>query len=164
MMTDATPTTTDAFETLLTATETRVKHSQHAHWYATNVFDRLARWTTIANILGGALVSVLSTAIFAFEELLKAYNDSVVLLLFLAGAGVSIVSILQSVMRWSERSQSHFIAANAYSSLRRELEILRLNAVRDPAALQTVIQKLANISEVSPAVPQSLWQRAWRQG
>lgn len=150
----------DTFEEILSATEQRVQNSQHAHWLASNTFDELARLATIANITGGAVVSALSTFAFAFRELYASYDTVVNAVMFLVGLGVSTISVAQSVMKWQERAQSHFFAANAYTSLRRDLEILKLTLPDSSVTLPALIERLRFVSETTPAVPLRLWKRA----
>ena len=163
-MDDTADKTGSDFVSILIATEHRIKKSQYAQWYAKNVFDRWALRTTVVNVVGGTIISVVSAFLLAPEiakhELLTSWMK--VILLF-TGGGVSAISIVQSVQRWSERAQSHFIAANAYSSLRRELEVLRLGLPASAGGLERIIGKLQNLSEISPAVPDGIWRKATRQ-
>ncbi len=46
---------------------------------------------------------------------------------------------MQAVRRWGERSQNHLNAANAYTSLRRKLEIHRLNLPDSEAELTLIL-------------------------
>lgn len=151
------------FLTILQATEHRIKKAQYAQWFAKNVFDRCSLIATMINVIGGTLISGLSAFLLTPEA---GKSDNVdfylKLVLLVAGGLVSGGSFLQSVQKWSERAQGHFTAANAYSSLRRELEVLRLGLPATEALLQDIIAKLRHLSELAPAVPDSIWHSAQR--
>ncbi len=153
------------FSRILDDTEFRIKKSQYAHWRARDVLDAYALWSTVANVAGGAVVSAVSATLITPGAPNALFGVDFKLVLLCAGAGVSVVSILQSVLKWSERAQSHFLAANAYSSLRREIEVLRLAAADGgdaTAQLEVIILKLRDLSETAPPVPAGLWNRAVR--
>lgn len=150
----------DDFLRILSETETRVRHSAHAHWAATNRFDALNDAATVSTLIGGFLVSSLAAIPVLFQAL---YTANAVLVngsLFALGGLVSIISILQAVQRWGERSQSHNNAANAYSSLRRKLEILRLNLPGSAPELTVLLDDLMRLGETAPAVPGGIWRSA----
>ncbi|MCR6659807.1 MAG: SLATT domain-containing protein [Asticcacaulis sp.] len=151
------------FLTILLATEHRVKKAQYAQWYAKNVFDRYALATTIINVAGGTLISVFSAFLLSPNAGRSDNLDLCVkVALLVAGGLVSGISFLQSVQKWSERAQGHFTAANAYSSLRRELEVLRLGLPATESGLRDIITKLRHLSELAPPVPDVIWRRAQR--
>ena len=151
------------FSRILEDTELRVRRSQYAHWKAHDVFETYALRSTVANVAGGAVVSAISATLITPGAPAALFGVDFKLVLLLAGLVVSVVSILQSVLKWSERAQSHFLAANAYSSLRRDIEVLRLSAAGGADTthqLEAIIVKLRNLSESAPAVPIGLWKRA----
>ncbi|MDC7675361.1 SLATT domain-containing protein [Asticcacaulis machinosus] len=147
------------FTRILRETQTRISHSQHAHWEATQTFESLARTLMLFNLIGGFVVSLLAAMPIVVPNLYETHKDAVSILLFALGGLVSVTSILQASLRWSERSQQHLNAANAYTSLRRQLEIVTLQS-RTEAGLSDLIAKLADLSETAPAVPQNIWNRA----
>ncbi len=152
----------DDFMRILHETETRVRHSAHAHWAATNTLDALNRIATISTLVGGFLVSLLAALPVMFQAV-YAPNASVVnVSLFVLGGLVSVISILQAVQRWGERSQAYQNAASAYSSLRRKLEILRLNLPASAGDLTGILEELRQLGETAPAVPEHIWNRAVR--
>ncbi len=155
--------TSDDFMRILQETETRVRHSAHAHWTATNRFDTLNRVTTVLTLVGGFLVSLLAALPVMFQSLYAPHAATVNASLFILGGLVSVVSVLQAVQRWGERSQSHFNAASAYSSLRRKLEILRLNLPGSAGDLSAILEELLRLGETAPAVPEGLWRHAVRK-
>jgi hypothetical protein len=148
------------FMRILGETEVRVRHSAHAHWAATNRFETLARWSTFTTLIGGFLVSSIAAVPVLFEHYYMANADAINIGLFALGGVVSIISILQAVQRWSERSQANFTAANAYSSLRRELEILRLELPGSAERLPPLLERLRILGEDAPVVPENLWNSA----
>ncbi len=149
------------FNEILASTEQRVRNAQFAHWRATNTFYALARTMTLIATLGGVAVSMLGALpLILKKDIYQAYEDWVGAALFVCGVGVSAVSILLAIMRWSERAESHQTAANAYSSLRRQLEVLRLGLPESAAGLNGFILQLARLSELSPAVPKTIWDKA----
>ncbi|MFT4077150.1 MAG: hypothetical protein QM647_16605 [Asticcacaulis sp.] len=147
---------------ILHETETRVRHSAHAHWAATNRMDTLNRITTIATLVGGFMVSVLAALPVLYKNFYQPHSDVLNAGLFMLGGAVSVISILQAVQRWGERSQSHFNAASAYSSLRRKLEMLRLNLPESVPQLSVILEDLRQLGETAPAVPEGLWRKAVR--
>ena len=152
----------DDFQRILTETETRVRHSAHAHWAATNRLDTLNRIATLTNLVGGFLVSLLAALPVFYQALYSPNAMAINGGLFVLGGLVSVVSIVQAVQRWGERSQSHFNAASAYSSLRRKLEILRLNLPGSASDLTPLLEDLLRLGETVPAVPEGIWSRAIR--
>lgn len=154
---------TDDFMRILHETETRVRHSAHAHWAATNRFDMLNQLTTIATLIGGFLVSLLAALPVLYQAVYQPHSTLINSAIFVLGGTVSLLSILQAVQRWGERSQNHFNAANAYSSLRRKLEILRLNLPGSAGDLTGVLQELLHLGETTPAVPGGMWRAAVRK-
>ncbi len=152
----------DDFMRILHETETRVRHSAHAHWSATNRMDTLNRFSTASTLIGGFLVSLLAALPVLYKDLYLPHSDALNAALFVLGGGVSVISIMQAVQRWGERSQSHFNAANAYSSLRRKLEILRLNLPGSAPHLSVILEDLRQLGETAPAVPEGLWNKAIR--
>lgn len=153
-------TLSDDFMRILHETETRVRHSAHAHWAATNRMDTLNRVTTIATLIGGFMVSTLAALPVLYKEFYQPHSDVLNAGLFVIGGAVSVISVMQAVQRWGERSQSHFNAASAYSSLRRKLEILRLNLPGSSAQLSVILEDLRQLGEIAPPVPEGLWRKA----
>jgi len=153
----------DDFLHILADTEMRVRHSAHAHWAATNRFDAINDAATIANLVGGFAVSLLAALPVMFQQLYTPHAAIVNGSLFVLGGFVSVVSILQAVQRWGERSQSHQNAANAYSSLRRKLEMLRLNLPGSAGDLDGILAELLRLGETTPAVPGHIWRAAVRK-
>ncbi|HVZ29124.1 MAG TPA: hypothetical protein VG839_01940 [Asticcacaulis sp.] len=156
------PKVSDDFLKILSETETRVRHSAHAHWAATNRFDTLNDLATATTLIGGFLVSLLAAIPVMYQALYTLHALAVNSGLFVLGGLVSAVSILQAVQRWGERTQSHNNAANAYSSLRRKLEILRLNLPDSAGDLTGILEELVRLGETTPAVPATIWRRAIR--
>ena len=154
---------TDDFMRILHETETRVRHSAHAHWTATNRFDALNRLTTVTTLIGGFLVSLLAALPVLYQAVYQPHSTVINAAIFALGGTVSLVSILQAVQRWGERSQNHFNAANAYSSLRRKLEILRLNLPGSAGDLKVILEELLHLGETTPAVPGEIWRSAVRR-
>jgi hypothetical protein len=145
---------------ILGDTERRIRDSQAAHWSAHDVFDELGRGTMLATLMGGAFISTASAITLAFPAIFRGYETAVAIGMFLLGSLVSTLSVLLAVMRWPERAQAHLNAANAYSTLRRRVEILRLGLPESQADLPRLVARLANLSELSPAVPAKIWTRA----
>ncbi len=156
------PKVSDDFLRILSETETRVRHSAHAHWAATNRLDALNRAATVVTLIGGFMVSLLAALPVMYQALYTPNATVVNGSLFVLGGLVSVLSILQAVQRWGERSQSHNNAANAYSSLRRKVEILRLNLPTSADDLTGVLEELLRLGETTPAVPEAIWKRAIR--
>ena len=161
-MGDIQETLTDDFMRILHETETRVRHSAHAHWAATNRMDNLNRLTTLSTLIGGFMVSVLAALPVLYKDFYTPHSDVLNAVLFILGGAVSVISVMQAVQRWGERSQSHFNAASAYSSLRRKLEILRLKLPGSSAQLSMILEDLRELGETAPAVPEGLWRKAIR--
>jgi hypothetical protein len=162
-MTEPAQIVSDDFKRILGETEMRVRHSAHAHWTATNRFDTLNRLTTLATLIGGFLVSSLAALPVLYRPLYEPNAPLINASLFVLGGLVSLASVVQAVQRWGERSQSHFNAASAYSSLRRKLEILRLNLPGSAPDLAAILEQLLHLGETAPAVPEGLWKRAVRK-
>lgn len=145
---------------ILDDTDRRIRDSQAAHWSAHDIFDDLGRATMLATLLGGAFISTASAVTLAFPAVFRGYETAVGVGMFVSGSLVSTLSVLLAVMRWPERAQAHLNAANAYSTLRRKVEILRLGLPDTQSDIPRIISKLAHLSELSPAVPNNIWKRA----
>ncbi len=153
-------TVSDDFLRILRETEHRVRRSCHGHWASTNRLETVNRVATIVTLVGGFLVSVLAALPVLFDNLYKPHAVIISGAIFILGGLVSTVSILQAVQRWGERSQNHLNAANAYETMRRKLEILRLNLPGSAPELSVIINDLILIGETEPPVPENLWRKA----
>ena len=86
---------------ILHETETRVRHSAHAHWAATNRMDTLNRVTTIATLIGGFMVSTLAALPVLYKDFYQPHSDVLNAGLFVIGGAVSVISVMQAVQRWA---------------------------------------------------------------
>jgi len=153
----------DDFLRILAETETRVRHSAHAHWATTNRLDAINGTATVANLVGGFAVSLLAALPVMYQSIYAPHAAIVNGSLFVLGGLVSVVSVLQAVQRWGERTQGHLNAANAYSSLRRKLEILRLNLPGSAGDLEAILEEVQRLGETTTAVPGHIWRSAVRR-
>ncbi|MEI9904358.1 MAG: hypothetical protein WDN06_10580 [Asticcacaulis sp.] len=151
------------FLRVLQDTEMRVRHSAHAHWAATNRLEAINRAATVSTLGGGFLISLLAALPVMFQSFYAPYATYVNVGLFALGGLVSVISVFQAVQRWGERSQAYQNAANAYSSLRRKLDILRLNLPASAGDLSAILEELRQLGEIAPAVPAHIWNAAIRK-
>lgn len=148
------------WDSILEGTDRRIRDSQAAHWSPHDIFDDLGRATMLATLLGGAFISTASAIMLAFPAIFHGYQTAVSVGMFVLGSLVSTLSVLLAVMRWPERTQAHLSAANAYSTLRRKVEILRLGLPDSQSDLPGLVAELAHLSELAPAVPINIWNRS----
>lgn len=147
---------------IIEETERRIKVSARAHWVTTNRFETLSRLFTFVSITGGFIVSLLAALPIVFAKFYTAYGTEIALSIFVLGTSVSVVSTLQAIFRWSERSQDHRHAATGYTNARRQLEILRLKETLSPDDVTELLQDLSRLSDLTPSVPEAIWKAAQR--
>ncbi|ESQ89530.1 hypothetical protein ABAC460_11685 [Asticcacaulis sp. AC460] len=161
-MDNASSNLTEDFHRILRETDLRIKTSARAHWTTTNILESYARVSTFVTIAGGGLVSLVVALPIAFEGLYTTYSLPINLSIFVLGGLTSIVSTFQAIFRWSERAQSHRIAASHYTNTRRRLEIMELNLPESAEELTHILEELTRLSDITPSVPEHLWLKAFR--
>ncbi|ESQ76302.1 hypothetical protein ABAC402_05355 [Asticcacaulis sp. AC402] len=152
----------DDFYRILRDTDLRIKTSARAHWNTTNILESYARVTTFLVITGGGLVSLVVAIPIAFEEVYAGYNLMINLSIFFLGGLTSIISTFQAIFRWTERAQSHRIAASHYTNARRRLEMMELNLPGSVEELTHILEELTRLSDITPSVPEPIWRKAFR--
>lgn len=131
---------------ILKETERRIKTGALGHWLATNTLESFASWFTSLTLGGGFLVSLLAGIPIVLPAVYGHYETQINLGIFAFAGLTSILSVFQTVFRWSERAQMHRMAASHYTNARRQLEVL--------------LAHLTHLSDTTPSVPAGLWKKA----
>lgn len=137
----------------------RARESQHVHYSCGNYFSKLNYFLGIPTIILGAIVG---TAIFSSLD-----NQSVGDYTVLIGS-VSILSsvlaTLHTFLGFEQRAAKHKLTASGYSSIRRELELLKSFPIDDEeklsSKLETVKVSLDHLADASPEVPKFMWSKS----
>ncbi len=148
---------------VLIETERRIKTSALAHWRSTNTLENYARWFTCLTIAGGFVVSILGAVPIVTPDIYRTYASAINLSLFVFASTTSILSIFQTIFRWSERAQAHRIAASQYTNARCKLEVLLIRLPYDLEALEDLLHDLTHLSDTTPSVPTNLWTKAVKE-
>ncbi len=147
---------------ILKETERRIKRGALGHWLATNTLSSFANWFTTLTLMGGFLVSVLAAIPIVLPEVYSQYETPINLAIFILASLTSILSVFQTVFRWSERAQVHRSAASHYTNARRQLEVLLIHVPYDVDELEDLLVHLTHLSDTTPSVPTGIWKQAVR--
>lgn len=145
---------------ILKETERRIKTGALGHWLATNTLESFASWFTTLTLGGGFLVSLLAAIPIVLPDVYGRYENEINLAIFGLAGLTSILSVFQTVFRWSERAQLHRVAASHYTNARRQLEVLLIRLPYDIEALEGLLDHLTHLSDTTPSVPAGLWKKA----
>jgi hypothetical protein len=123
--------------------------------------EQLSRWNVFLGIPVVVLSAIVGTGVFATLQ------DDVDPSIRIAAGSVSVIAAVlasvQTFLRFGERSERHRVAAERWSSIRREIEKMRaLPAdVGDPKQLLDDIKaRMDEAADKSPAMPDRRWKRA----
>jgi hypothetical protein len=150
----------DDLPRILKETERRIKTGALGHWLATNTLESFANWFTTLTLSGGFLVSLLAAIPIVLPAVYNHYEIGINLGIFILAGLTSILSVFQTVFRWSERAQVHRSAASHYTNARRQLEVLLIRTPCDLEALEVLLGHLTHLSDTTPSVPSGLWKKA----
>jgi len=145
---------------ILKETERRIKTGALGHWLATNTLSSFANWFTTLTLGGGFLVSVLAAIPIVLPAVYSQYETPINLAIFILASLTSILSVFQTVFRWSERAQVHRSAASHYTNARRQLEVLLIHVPYDIDELEDLLVHLTHLSDTTPSVPTGIWRKA----
>jgi hypothetical protein len=145
---------------ILKETERRIKTGALGHWLATNTLESFASWFTTLTLGGGFLVSLLAAVPIILPAVYGQYEIEFNLGIFALAGLTSILSVFQTVFRWSERAQVHRGAASHYTNARRQLEVLLIHVPYDVDELEDLLIHLTHLSDTTPSVPTGIWKKA----
>jgi len=145
---------------ILKETERRIKTGALGHWLATNTLESFANWFTSLTLGGGLLLSLLAAVPVVLPAVYGQYGTGINVGIFILAGLTSVLSVFQTVFRWSERAQIHRSAASHYTNARRQLEVLLIRVPCDLEALELLLEHLTHLSDTTPSVPGGLWKKA----
>jgi hypothetical protein len=105
---------------------------------------------------------VLAAIPIVLPEVYSQYETPISLAIFILASLTSILSVFQTVFRWSERAQVHRSAASHYTNARRQLEVLLIHVPYDVDELEDLLVHLTHLSDTTPSVPTGIWKKAVR--
>jgi hypothetical protein len=131
-----------------------------AHNQACTYYHRLGRLLGIAVVV---LSSVVGTAIFA--SLQSSPDTRLRILTGLLSVTAAVLSTLQMFLRYGDLADKHHVAAQAYGTLRRKLELRLVTMPAETPAeyLEELRSAWDDTDATSPALPQRLHNRVFRR-
>ena len=149
-------TTPDPVDELLTSWRKRAREAQWAHYGCERRLLRIHFWVGVPLVV---LSTFSGTSVFATLS-----TDPSVALKLVIGTTAVIVAVLgglQTFLRTTDRATDHREAATRYAALRRELEQIRACCTPSPPhdVLERVRERLDELADTAPAIPQSVWNR-----
>ncbi|MFZ6688826.1 SLATT domain-containing protein [Undibacterium sp. SXout11W] len=135
----------------------RARESQMAHYEMANLLSTRGRWLGVPVIL---ITTVIGTSVFASLSSVEISSGAKIVVGTLS-AIAAVLSSLQTFFKYSERSEKHRATAARYGAIRRKLEILYAEHTEtaEKHYLDTLREELDRISDESPHVPVSVFER-----
>lgn len=133
----------------------RLSILHNAHTRCTTLYERR---NLVLGVPVVGLTTIVGTSIFA--TLASTSQDiRVKILIALLSLTAAVLASLQTLLRYSEQSQKHKAVAVQYGILRREIEELLMvpNESLDPIVLKSIRSRWDAIEEVSPSIPQRIY-------
>ena len=136
----------------------RVRVNQFAHYACGNYFSKLNFMLGIPTIILSTLVG---TAVFVSldNQAVGNYKIAIGFVSMLA----SVLAALHTFLGFSQRAEKHRLTATAYSSIRRELELIKTFPIEDSVELskklETIKIQIDHLAESAEEVPKRVWEK-----
>jgi len=149
---------TEEQEILLNDWFRRVRENQFIHYECGNYFSKLNYMLGIPTFI---LSTVVGTAVFVSldNQAIGSYKIAIGIISMLA----SVLAALHTFLGFSQRAEKHRLTATGYSSVRRELELIKTFPIKDNAELSKKFEnikiRIDHLAESSEEVPKSVWQK-----
>jgi hypothetical protein len=149
-------------EELLQKWYMRAYQSQFTHYRCVNFFSAL-------NLLLGipAIVLAMTVGTAVFVSLERETSGYVKIVFGLISIMAGVLSILQTFLRYSERSEKHRTTSARYGAIRRRLEYIWTLAPDDKEEISNILaginKELDHLAESSPEVPAFIFKRVKKE-
>jgi hypothetical protein len=136
---------------------------QYCHFAAANHFRKRHYWIGIPAVISSIVVG---TSVFA--TLAKEIDTSIKILVGLMSVLATVLTGLQTFLRYEGRAEKHYSAAVQFGAVRRELE--QYQALRKPGAsesaadkdfLDSIRKRMTDLPRTAPEIPQGLWDKRY---
>jgi hypothetical protein len=136
----------------------RARESQFSHYAAAK---RLGNYGRVFGVPVIIITAILGASAFAsvIAQTIPLYAK---LIAGLCSVAATVLSSLQTFFRFSERSEKHRIFAAKFGAVRRELEVLCIQAQIKPSELTAVRTRLDKLAEEAPDVTAATFSREKR--
>ncbi len=149
-------------EELLTKWAERVRRAQAAHYDSAVRCDKRHFWVGVPVVI---LTSFIGTSVFV--TLQKEADFSMKLAVGLASVVAAVLASVQTFLRFSERAESHRLAAMKFGGLRKEIELMQAFPAVDSAQMKelakSLLERWNNINEESPTANQRFYERHYKK-
>jgi hypothetical protein len=134
---------------------------QYCHFAAANHFRSRHYWIGVPAVISSIIVG---TSVFA--TLAKEIDPSIKILVGLTSVFATVLTGLQTFLRYEGRAEKHYSAAVQFGEIRRELE--QYEALRkagtsqseaDKDFLDSVRKRMTDLPRTAPEIPQGLWDK-----
>lgn len=133
----------------------RAREAQFSHYGAARRLGNYGRIFGVPVIIITAIVGASAFASILFQTVPFAAK----MIAGLCSLVATVLSSLQTFFKFSERSEKHRIFAAKFGSVRRELEVLHLQAQIKASELTAVRTKLDKLAEEAPDVKAAVFSR-----
>lgn len=133
----------------------RARESQFSHYGAA---ERLGNYGRVFGVPVIIITAVVGASAFA-SILSQTVPLCAKLIVGLCSLAATVLSSLQTFFKFSERSEKHRIFAAKFGSIRRELEVLHVQAQFKTTELTAVRAKLDKLAEEAPDVEAAVFSR-----
>lgn len=138
----------------------RLTRAMQAHYEAANRLRDWESFSTSVAICSGVVLMIIPLYMSSEDRLPLWITENLGPVLFGAGLGSLLLSILSRARQWGERWKKHQPVGAEYAALRRRLETAML-APPVPADLLTEIdRRMDELGRTSDLVPTAIWNRA----
>jgi hypothetical protein len=133
----------------------RARESQFSHYVAAK---RLGNYGRVFGVPVIVITAIVGASAFAstLSQTVPLYAK---LIAGLCSLAATVLSSLQTFFKFSERSEKHRIFGAKFGALRRELEVLHIQAHIKPMELIAVRAKLDKLAEDAPDVDAAVFSR-----
>jgi hypothetical protein len=133
----------------------RLRFVQFAHYESAKSFEHLNYWIGVPAALFSAFVG---TSVFA--SIGKTVDARFQIVVGLVSVLTTVLSSVQTFLRFSEKAENHRVAAARYGALRREVEeILTVGENITKDIITPLRREIDKLAEEAPHIPSRIWSR-----
>ena len=142
----------ERFLRVLKAWDTRAHRAAHAHYYTAETLFYRNRQITIVKAMLSIAVLFCANVWWLVEIKYSDIGTSVAAVLLV------ITTMLQFLLRDSERAMEHKVAASSFSNLSRKIERYSCRSKTSMGALHAISRRYSEITTTSPTVKKKQWE------
>lgn len=138
----------------------RVKAAQHAHYSLMGQLERANIQLGIPIVIITAIVGTSAFATLAGSDQVPTWARALV---GVASVSTSILAAIQTFLRFAQRSQRHGLAADWFSAVRRDIEVLRSIPDVERGAPKEVLdglrKEINRVVQHAPRIGEPVWHK-----